>query len=369
MGSKWASYMGPTWVTQLRPTWVNPGSLKKNALTNQITRKDAEKAVSKWLIGARDRGGYRNARARAGEQNGDHESYFKLKQYFIQESSKREQSERNTTLLYGETYGPLIRPGRHVFPFRFQLPQQNMPPSFNGYLGWVKYVLTVKLSRTWKSSAASKELTFVLRNDGTNDHLLQPQSGTQDKKIKLFGSGQMSMTVTTDKTGYMQGETIRVFVEIDNSSSRDVKLKYSLKQQQTFVAGERTKAADKLIVKNTRDLIPSGEKSKFIVNLILPHDLTVTIKNCRIIKVQYILKVPFSPPVGFQSYPPPQPNLVPYPGELPGLYNSTVLPHPRAAAGVYPNPNAFQPGFHLAPSAPVYHLNQSTKESSPKVPY
>ncbi|KAL1277580.1 hypothetical protein QQF64_024253, partial [Cirrhinus molitorella] len=45
-------------------------SLKKNALTNQITRKDAEKAVSKWLIGARDRGGYRNARARAGEQNG-----------------------------------------------------------------------------------------------------------------------------------------------------------------------------------------------------------------------------------------------------------------------------------------------------------
>ncbi|KAL1251972.1 hypothetical protein QQF64_019768 [Cirrhinus molitorella] len=50
--------------------WIYAWSLKKNALTNQITRKDAEKAVSKWLIGARDRGGYRNARARAGEQNG-----------------------------------------------------------------------------------------------------------------------------------------------------------------------------------------------------------------------------------------------------------------------------------------------------------
>ncbi|KAK2911737.1 hypothetical protein Q8A67_003870 [Cirrhinus molitorella] len=34
------------------------------------------------------------------------------------------QSERNTTLLYGETYGPVIKPGSHVFPFRFQLPQQ-----------------------------------------------------------------------------------------------------------------------------------------------------------------------------------------------------------------------------------------------------
>ncbi|XP_060775864.1 uncharacterized protein LOC132885328 [Neoarius graeffei] len=33
------------------------GALKKNVMTSQITRKDAEKAVSKWLIGARDRGG------------------------------------------------------------------------------------------------------------------------------------------------------------------------------------------------------------------------------------------------------------------------------------------------------------------------
>ncbi len=45
------------------------GSLKKNALTNQINRKEAEKAVSKWLIGARDRGGNRTARAHGGEQD------------------------------------------------------------------------------------------------------------------------------------------------------------------------------------------------------------------------------------------------------------------------------------------------------------
>ncbi|XP_060780307.1 afadin-like [Neoarius graeffei] len=33
------------------------GALKKNTMTHTITRKDAEKAVSKWLIGARDGGG------------------------------------------------------------------------------------------------------------------------------------------------------------------------------------------------------------------------------------------------------------------------------------------------------------------------
>ncbi|XP_067263496.1 arrestin domain-containing protein 3-like isoform X1 [Chanodichthys erythropterus] len=330
----------------------------------------------------------------------DHERYFKIKQYFIQESSKKGQSEKNTTLVSGETYGSVVTPGSHVFPFRFQLPQQNMPPSFKGFRGSVKYVMTVKLKRPWKSSSTTcTELTFLPRNDGTNDHLMQPQSGTEDKKMKLFGSGKMSMTVTTDKTGYMQGETIQVSVDVDNSSSRDIKLKYSLKQKQTFIAGRRTKHAFEDIVKETKDCIPSGENTKFIVDMNLPRDLTVTIENCRIIKVQYELKVyldvsfasdpevkfpvvilpadqqcpPWQgPPAGFQPYPPPQPNLVPYPAgqpsPYPNLYDPTALPHPGAAAGLYPDPNAMLPGFNSTPSAPIYDPNQSTKESFPNVP-
>lgn len=39
------------------------GGLKKNAMTSTVTGKDVEKAVGKWLIGARDRGGNRLARA------------------------------------------------------------------------------------------------------------------------------------------------------------------------------------------------------------------------------------------------------------------------------------------------------------------
>ncbi|CAM4538842.1 unnamed protein product [Leuciscus chuanchicus] len=319
----------------------------------------------------------------------DHDRYLKLKQYFIQESSKKGQ-ENNATLVSGETYGPVIRPGSHIFPFRLQLPQQ--------------YILMVKLERSWKpTSTTCGELTFLPRNDGTNDHLLQPQSGTQDKKMKLFSSGKMSLTATTDTTGYMQGETINIFVDIDNSSSRDGKLKYSLIQQQMFLAGRTTKRKLRYIVHETKDCIPSGEKQKFIVNLKIPRDLTVTTENCRIINVQYQLKVSLDvsfssdpevkfpvvilpadqqcppwkgPPEGFQLYPPPQPNLVPYPGgqpppyaELyPNLNDPSALPCPGAAAGLYPNPNAMLPVFYPTQSAPVYDPNQSTKESSPNVP-
>ncbi|KAI2664429.1 Arrestin domain-containing protein 3 [Labeo rohita] len=143
-----------------------------------------------------------------------------------------------------------------------------------------------------------------------------------------------------------------------------------------FFAEGSTNGGCNYIVKETRDLIPSGQKSKIIVDLTLPHDLTVTIENCRIIKMWYQLKVslgvsfasdpavrfpvvilppqhrcpPWQGPTGrFQPYPPPQPNLVPYPGKLPhppaGLYEFTMLPHPGAAAEVYPNPNAVLPHF------------------------
>ncbi|XP_076141359.1 uncharacterized protein LOC143123987 [Alosa pseudoharengus] len=42
--------------TDMPCAWAPPRGLKKNTMTSHITRKDAEKAVSKWLIGARDRG-------------------------------------------------------------------------------------------------------------------------------------------------------------------------------------------------------------------------------------------------------------------------------------------------------------------------
>jgi len=48
-----------------------------------------------------------------------------------------------------------------------------MPASFEGYYGWVRYVLMVKLKRSWKpTSTTCGELTFLPRNDGTRDNLL-----------------------------------------------------------------------------------------------------------------------------------------------------------------------------------------------------
>nr|XP_009300042.3 arrestin domain-containing protein 4 [Danio rerio] len=285
----------------------------------------------------------------------DHERYFKLKQDLTPGRSGKERQ--------------IISPGRHVLPFKFQLPEQNLPPSFkekvSGFNCWIRYALTAKLKRPFKSaSTAYAELTFVPRSHVTNDHLLKPQNRT-DKMKNTFSSGKISLTATTDKTGYMLGETIKVCVDIDNASSRDAKLKYSLKQQQMFIASRTTKRS-KHIIQETSDCIPSGEKRRFLVNIKLPRDIMVSFENCRIIRVLYLLKVSLDvsfasdPAVKFpvviipplqqcppwQDPPPPYmpPQPVPHPGGAPPpfarLYDP-VPPNPGAAAGLPGSPFGF----------------------------
>ncbi|XP_066514340.1 arrestin domain-containing protein 3-like [Hoplias malabaricus] len=51
-----------------------------------------------------------------------HERYFKLKQFFIRDPSKPAKVKPNDIITAGETYGNIVRPGRHVYSFSFQLP-------------------------------------------------------------------------------------------------------------------------------------------------------------------------------------------------------------------------------------------------------
>ncbi|KAL6465485.1 hypothetical protein MHYP_G00256180 [Metynnis hypsauchen] len=335
-----------------------------------------------------------------------HERYFKLKQVFIEDPSKPARNEPNVIISAGETYSNVVRPGRHVFPFSFQLPHGNMPPSFKGYYGSVKYILEVRLDRSWKMDRTAKaEINFAPRLcAGVNS--MSPQSAAIDKKMKFFTSGSASMRATIDKMGYMQGDVIRISTNVDNSSSRELKLKYSLEQKQVFYAQGRSKYSSKTIFKVVGDPVPNGSKQIVNTDLKIPPNLELTVASCSIIKVEYILKVyldvpyasdpeikfpvfiypagqgPWQSPPSFQPFgptPPPQaafgpnpPPQVPFgpsppgatfgpaPGLYPSLYPSPAYPQPAnpeappppSYTDVYPNQNPTVPGFQPHPSAP-----------------
>ncbi|TSM85939.1 Arrestin domain-containing protein 3 [Bagarius yarrelli] len=93
-----------------------------------------------------------------------HDRYFKFKQYFIQDPSKKGSEDPGVILSSGEIYSNVVKPGNHIYPFRFQLPQGNFPPSFAGVYGSVKYILEVTVDRSWKMDRTEKkEIIFVPR--------------------------------------------------------------------------------------------------------------------------------------------------------------------------------------------------------------
>lgn len=90
---------------------------------------------------------------------------------------------------------------------------------------------------------------------------------------------------------FFPGERIMVETHIENSSSRALKLKFKLEQRQTFIAQSKQNCSIKAIFKAVEDPIPSRSKKTFTSRLKIPLNLDLTITNCKIIKVEYMLKV------------------------------------------------------------------------------
>ncbi|XP_072537316.1 arrestin domain-containing protein 3 [Salminus brasiliensis] len=185
-----------------------------------------------------------------------------------------------------------LSPGRHTFPFVVQLPSNDLPSSFKGESGKVKYHLLAQLSRSLRvPSKAKTEFAFVSRPDALLPVAMAPQYGVKDRNVTFFASGNISMNIFLEKTGYQQGEHLIVKGEIVNSSTRKIVPKYIIYQKQSFFAqGNRTVHTSN-IVKEKDAALSSSTRQTVSKILTVPWGATPTILNCRILKVEYRLKV------------------------------------------------------------------------------
>ncbi|KPP63269.1 hypothetical protein Z043_118488 [Scleropages formosus] len=175
----------------------------------------------------------------------------------------------------------------------------------DGVHGYITYTLEAKLSRSMRiPSGAKAEFTIyskpsmntnqlmVLYGNGSKyDFAVEPLFGAVQKKMKFFTSGTVSMNVTVDKAGYVQGEKLNISAEVENNSSRTLKPKFSLDQKQSFFAQQSSEIVRKSIFKEIGEPIPPSAQKIVQKELIIPPDLPASILNCSLLKVEYILKV------------------------------------------------------------------------------
>lgn len=84
---------------------------------------------------------------------------------------------------------------------------------------------------------------------------------------------------------------MKVVAEVQNNSSRDLKLKYCFYKKTSFFAQNHRKMHTEDILKEEGETVE--EKKQQTVTKIVPLSppLTASVLNCRIIKVEYRIKV------------------------------------------------------------------------------
>ncbi|KAI1900414.1 hypothetical protein AGOR_G00049700 [Albula goreensis] len=208
----------------------------------------------------------------------DKEKFFKLEHYLIQDQK-----------VGG---GSVVRGGFHEYPFAFQIPMGNMPSSFKADFGKINYTLKAKLGRPMKVPTKAKtEFTFLSNDDIDTPLLMEPQFGERKEKMKVFTSGNIAMNIHTERMAYLQGEGLKVMVEIENNSSRKIVPKFSLYQKQSHFAKGKRRVVTKQILKEVGDPISASEHQSITRVLSIPTTVSPTIVNCKVLHVEYRMKV------------------------------------------------------------------------------
>ncbi|XP_065604737.1 arrestin domain-containing protein 2 isoform X1 [Cyrtonyx montezumae] len=187
----------------------------------------------------------------------------------------------------------VLQAGRHEFPFTFQLPE-TLATSFEGKHGSVRYWVKAKLHRPWATvKKVKKEFTVIDPIDINTPALLAPQAGAKEKLARAWycNRGQVSVTAKIDRKGYTPGEVIPIFAEIDNCTNRAVVPKAAIIQTQTFIARGTKKQKKSVVTSIAGDSIAAGTREVWHGRALKIPPVGPSILQCRIIQVEYSLKV------------------------------------------------------------------------------
>ncbi|XP_010790471.1 arrestin domain-containing protein 3-like [Notothenia coriiceps] len=222
------------------------------------------------------------------------DKYFSIKHFFVGEKKdNRRDNEPLLTNHIGKTYVNVVAPGCHVYPFTFQIPFQDMPSSFKGSCGKILYSLNAKLSRSLRAPTTdSININYVTNADLNRDPgLMEPQHESKDKKMKFFNSGTVAMDVNLEKTGFFQGEGLKVMAFIQNNSSREIKPKYCVYSKHSFFARGKRRVSTKDLFREVGEPIPPSSNQNVLKVLPIPLDVEPSILNCSILKAEHRLRV------------------------------------------------------------------------------
>nr|XP_022329045.1 arrestin domain-containing protein 17-like [Crassostrea virginica]XP_022329046.1 arrestin domain-containing protein 17-like [Crassostrea virginica]XP_022329047.1 arrestin domain-containing protein 17-like [Crassostrea virginica] len=192
-----------------------------------------------------------------------------------------------------------LPPGQHVYPFTFQLPP-NIPSSFEGGEGFVRYSIKGTIDKPWKFDHDTKRLFTVASPLDLNEYP-NAANEVQNQKQKFIcccccKSGPLSGMIRLNRSGFVPGETLDFITEILNMSSRDCTPCVRLCMLTLLHATSKTKTLTREICRQMHDTVLPGDSEVRSASLTqippLPPSFLV---GCSIIDINYVLELVLEP--------------------------------------------------------------------------
>ncbi|XP_066994415.1 arrestin domain-containing protein 17 [Anabrus simplex] len=212
-------------------------------------------------------------------------------------SGSEQYFENKFNLLGGSGNEVFIQPGEQTYPFSTFLPP-NLPSSFEGEFGYVRYTVKAILDRPWKFDQDTKAAFTVISPVDLNTHETAKNPVKMEKE-KFFcclccKSGPATLVLSLPVGGYVPGQAIPVTVEMDNTSNVEVTLvKCILRKVVTFRATlPAAVKKDKItIAEHSFGAVAAGGSQTWTEHLVIPPLPPSNLQNCNIIDLEYDLKV------------------------------------------------------------------------------
>lgn len=96
---------------------------------------------------------------------------------------------------------------------------------------------------------------------------------------------------TCNQVFLCSGETVVVIANVNNSSTKEVKLKYTLKKIVVYRAQCDKKSSSEVLMRAAGDVIKPNSQRRVIGSIQIPADMAQSISDCQILSVEYFLRV------------------------------------------------------------------------------
>ncbi|KAK6176677.1 hypothetical protein SNE40_014930 [Patella caerulea] len=197
----------------------------------------------------------------------------------------------------GQSGESMVLPaGQYVYPFRYQLPA-GLPSSFEGDHGRVRYSFVGVIDRPWKLDHTYKGAFTVVYplNLNMEPTAMRPAEARKSKTLGCLccTTGPISAVFRLGRLGYVPGESIRLYGEVNNGSDRLIISSYvELIMTVNYHAMSRNKSVTKSLARVQHGFIDGGDSDIWNGDLLhIPPLPPSDLRGCRIIDINYTLSL------------------------------------------------------------------------------